>query len=728
MRAKSPISMLLLLTALVGAAGSAPLTVIIVTSDTADSERGYTEFLQRLHRGNVDVQIAPDRYDEDLSDNKKLDLEAADLIIVSRDNSSSDYNGDSDFWNALDVPILNHNIKLARSNGHRCWDWLDDDDIPSDPFTHLVIADPNDEIFAGLDISCGTVQMFTTGKDIDHSEQSSAGSGTVIARSGGNVLIARWLGDETSYYPGSDYAPGGPRLFFAMPKMTYEFFDDATPQAKVMLENAILSLLPVYRPIPDMDYDRDVDFNDFAIFSGYWGDSECTEGSPCARADFASDANITAHDLLVFAEHWLERVDVTAPEPNVMTWKTEPYATSTTSICMAATTAIDALNGVEYYFRCASGNGPDSGWQYGAVFEPKALTLATEYTYITKARDTSGNLNETEWSVAATARTFGRYREIADASAGTAIAANLFIVADDETNKLCTYDFNIPGSAPIAEANIGDFLNIEAPHPETDIEGATWFNGRIFWIASHGRNKDGKYWYSRYQFFATTVTIVEGDINIAVDGNYINLTDDLIVYDSIHNLGLADAIGVAGGHIDPATIADLAPKVHGLNIEGLSTSADGASIFIGFRNPRPEIAGEKMALIIKLNNPEQVVLDGAPPDFDPPLLLDLDGFGIRSMEYSPTLGQYLIVAGSHKSGLERPLQILYKYDMAADVLTMIDQFPIITPEVMFQFPGSNDIQLLSDDGILQIDTPQGPVDNKLLPREQRTFRTQRVTP
>jgi hypothetical protein len=304
---------------------------------------------------------------------------------------------------------------------------------------------------------------------------------------------------------------------------------------------------------------------------------------------------------------------------------------------------------------------------------------------------------------------------------------NLFIVADDEDNKLCVYDSNNPGSAPVADPNIGHFLNIDPLHPETDVEGATWLNNRIFWIASHGRNKDGKYWYSRYQFFATTVIRVVDDINITVEGNYINLIDDLIAYDSEYNLSLIDAIGVVNGHIDPNEISDLAPKRQGLNIEGLCASGDGSSMLMGFRNPRPLVASVNRALLINLNNPEEVVLSGAAPDFDPPLLLDLGGLGIRSIEYSPTLGQYLIVAGSHKSTDDEPLQILYAYDMATGVLTEMDDFPIIAPEAMFQFPDSNDIQLLSDDGTLLIDTPQGPVQNKLLPREQRTFRTQLIT-
>jgi hypothetical protein len=47
---------------------------------------------------------------------------------------------------------------------------------------------------------------------------------------------------------------------------------------------------------------------------------------------------------------------------------------------------------------------------------------------------------------------------------------------------------------------------------------------------------------------------------------------------------------------------------------------------------------------------------------------------------------------------------------------------------MFQFPDSNDIRLLSDDGTLLVDTPDGPIENKYLPNEQRTFRAHQITP
>ena len=47
---------------------------------------------------------------------------------------------------------------------------------------------------------------------------------------------------------------------------------------------------------------------------------------------------------------------------------------------------------------------------------------------------------------------------------------------------------------------------------------------------------------------------------------------------------------------------------------------------------------------------------------------------------------------------------------------------------MFQFSGSGDIHLLSDDGTRLIDTPAGPVINKELPRSQRTYRTRTLMP
>lgn len=312
-----------------------------------------------------------------------------------------------------------------------------------------------------------------------------------------------------------------------------------------------------------------------------------------------------------------------------------------------------------------------------------------------------------------------------DASAAVALDDHRFIMADDEFNMLQVYDWNLPALGPIQQTDISNAITIDPEHPEADIEGATWYNGRVFWITSHGRSKNGSYWESRYNFFATTI---DPNGTATVDGVYTNLIDDLIQYDRTWNLGLQAAIGTVGDHIDPNTIPSLAPKVNGLNIEGLCTTADGSKMYIGFRNPRPEIDGKIMALVIPLANPEAVVLSGADPDLEAPLFIDLNDLGIRGMEYSSTLGEYLIIAGSHQGTKNDSVQYLYKYSFVTKDKDKLATFSDITPEAVFQFPDANDINLLSDDGTRLIDTPEGPVENKRLPQPQRTYRTRAIKP
>ena len=96
--------------------------------------------------------------------------------------------------------------------------------------------------------------------------------------------------------------------------------------------------------------------------------------------------------------------DTTAPSPDPMTWATDPYATGDSSISMTATTATDG-SGVEYYFDCTAGGGNDSGWQDGTTYEDTGLSPSTQYTYQVKARDKSGNQNETAYSTTKSATT-----------------------------------------------------------------------------------------------------------------------------------------------------------------------------------------------------------------------------------------------------------------------------------------------------------------------------------
>jgi len=83
------------------------------------------------------------------------------------------------------------------------------------------------------------------------------------------------------------------------------------------------------------------------------------------------------------------------------------------------------------------------------------------------------------------------YRGTSDASAAVAIGRDMFIVADDENNILRVYKTTESG-LPLFSFDLTEFLEVELEHPEVDIEGATIIGERVYWISSHGRNKDGK--------------------------------------------------------------------------------------------------------------------------------------------------------------------------------------------------------------------------------------------
>jgi hypothetical protein len=95
-----------------------------------------------------------------------------------------------------------------------------------------------------------------------------------------------------------------------------------------------------------------------------------------------------------------------------------------------------------------------------------------------------------------------KYFGMCDASAAVAIGRNMFVVANDEDNVL-RVDRNDQAASPIYSLDLTDFLKVDPKHPEADIEGATRVGKRIYWITSHGRNKEGKVRTSRRRLFAT---------------------------------------------------------------------------------------------------------------------------------------------------------------------------------------------------------------------------------
>jgi autotransporter-associated beta strand protein len=108
--------------------------------------------------------------------------------------------------------------------------------------------------------------------------------------------------------------------------------------------------------------------------------------------------------------------DFTPPSPDPMTFASPPSPLDPTSITMTATTATDP-GGVEYFFECTAGGGPDSGWQSATVFTPTGLIPSTTYTYTVRARDAA--FNETTASEPASATTLNAPRNLFSAGAKT---------------------------------------------------------------------------------------------------------------------------------------------------------------------------------------------------------------------------------------------------------------------------------------------------------------------
>jgi hypothetical protein len=294
------------------------------------------------------------------------------------------------------------------------------------------------------------------------------------------------------------------------------------------------------------------------------------------------------------------------------------------------------------------------------------------------------------------------YRGMSDASAAVAVSDDMFVVADDENNILRVYKSS-EGGLPEFCFDMTDFLGVKPEYPEADIEGAAVIGDRIYWITSHGRNKDGRFRPNRFRFFATKVKVENGKVSIVPVGKpYKTLMHRLVQTQMGQRLGLDKATRFDEVVLTKKEREKLAPKEQGLNIEGLCASADGRTIYIGFRNPLvyDKVTRRGKAIVLPLNNPQAVVEKGEAPIFGEPMLWDLGG--LSSMEYSNFHKAYFIVAGPAD---ERPGFTLYRWSGEKEsppVLVRQLGPSDFSPEAIVPFRNSSRLLLLSDDGTLPV--------------------------
>ena len=291
-----------------------------------------------------------------------------------------------------------------------------------------------------------------------------------------------------------------------------------------------------------------------------------------------------------------------------------------------------------------------------------------------------------------------------DASGAVGFPNGLFVVANDEDNILRFYRASQPGK-PVQTFDLNPIFTSKKKSPEADLEGAAQLGSRLFFIASHGRNKDGKYVPARHRFFALDIADQSGEVQFRAAGLvYSNLVADLARDPNYRSFRLAEA-------------SEHSPETRGaLNIEALAATPAGG-LLIGFRSPIPG----RRALIAPLLNPDEVIA-GKPPRFAKPLELDLNGLGLRDMGW--TGQEYYLIAGPDDGGA---VSRLYSWSGEAAPPRLIEaaNFSGINPEgICFLNVGVKNILILSDDGTRRINGQ----DCKDLPEAERQFRAYRFSP
>ena len=317
-----------------------------------------------------------------------------------------------------------------------------------------------------------------------------------------------------------------------------------------------------------------------------------------------------------------------------------------------------------------------------------------------------------------------------DASAAIPFGNGLFVVVDNKAKPPVVLRIYRSGQAGPALGKGVIPADAVAPvddgHPALDLEAAARIGPLVYWIGSHGAGAPaakgkgagelGEPRPNQRRLFATNLGLRVGadgtsmELSVEPVGRpYTTLIDDLAADPRYARFELGTA----------ATRPDKAKG--GLSIEGLAATPSGA-LLIGFRNPLP---GGK-ALLVPLTNPN-AVLGGEKARFGDPVLLDLGGLGIRSLDR--VNGNLLIVAGPAEGGQAKGKpSALYRWDgqFESPAVRLRRFGPVggapFNPEALLV--DGDSLVVLSDDGKLKRDG----VACGDRPLEQQTFREVRITP
>lgn len=225
-----------------------------------------------------------------------------------------------------------------------------------------------------------------------------------------------------------------------------------------------------------------------------------------------------------------------------------------------------------------------------------------------------------------------------DASTAVALDDAYMIVGDDEASVLRVYPRE--GGEVVYEWDFGAQLGNGG---ELDLEASAWVGDVLYLVGSHGNKKDGDEADSREVIFAVSVSGTGAEVQFELLGQFTDLEAALVSWDIDNGHGLGQgALGLAGSSAD----GHIPEQVSGFSIEGMAASPEGDALWLGFRAPQLDTTTRDKALLVPVLDLE-ALRDGTlkTPTFGDPVMLDLGGRGIRSIERAEDGSGYLIVAG-----------------------------------------------------------------------------------
>jgi hypothetical protein len=281
------------------------------------------------------------------------------------------------------------------------------------------------------------------------------------------------------------------------------------------------------------------------------------------------------------------------------------------------------------------------------------------------------------------------FRGRCDASGGIAVDETSWIGGNDEENSLLLYATGGGGAADPPILPLSDFLGIPTVGDdlEADLESATAVGDVVYWLASHSQSKKGKPRPYRHRLFATRIRHEAGSPQLERVGTpCTTLRDTLVADPRFAPFALAAA----------ATLPPKAPG--GFNLEAICATPDGATLWIGFRNPIPD----GKALLVGVLNPTGITA-GVAPVLSDPTLVDLQGLGFRDMVW--TGSEYLVLAGDFLDRADpgaRPSQLFRWGGPGSAAESLGIDFGDLNPEALVRFSSGRTL-VVSDDGTRKCD-------------------------